>query len=101
MGGFAIAADCIVQAHEGSSHGRRERYLAVVRERCDLARDRAFGVALSELERRAHAGELGTSAALFSFVDELEQDVPDSSDARALFGGIEAGAQVYGEMYQR
>jgi hypothetical protein len=101
MSGFHIAADCMVQADRGASTGERQMYVTVVRERCDLGRDRAFAVALNELEHRADAGELGTTASLLNFVEELKQDVPDTSDARALLDGLEAGAQVYGEMYER
>lgn len=96
-----MAADCIVQADHGAPTGQREVYVVAIRERCGLARDRAFAVVVNELERRASAGQLGTAAALLTFVEELEQDVPDTSDAHALFGGLQAGAQVYGEMYER
>ncbi|HEX8158995.1 MAG TPA: hypothetical protein VF526_16540, partial [Solirubrobacteraceae bacterium] len=63
MGGFDIAADCIVQADQGAPTGERQRYVAAIRERCGLARDRAFALVLNELERRADAGELGSTAA--------------------------------------
>jgi hypothetical protein len=97
----STSADCIVQADQGAPTGERQRYVAAIRERCGLARDRAFAVVVNELQRRADAGQLGSTAALLTFVKELEQDVPDTSDGRELFGGLQAGAHVYGEMYER
>jgi hypothetical protein len=88
MGGFHIAADCMVPADQGAPTGQRQRYVAAVRERCGRGRDRAFVVVVKELERQADAGELGTTAALLDFVEELKQDVPDTSDARARLSEV-------------